>query len=329
MIRVVVFGCGVMGRKIARALLDKKSFKIAGAVDINPEIVGKDVGTLVDAPGLGVAVQTDAALKTLDADAVVLTTTSHLPDVAAQIGRCVEVGFDVVSTCEQLSYPWKRHPGVAAELDKLAKSRGVTVVGTGINPGFLMDTLPLILSAPCLRVDAVRVRRLQDSARRRIPFQTKIGTNLAPDEWRRKISDGSITGHVGLLESIYAIAAGLGWKLDEANESAPEPILAERETPSGLGSVRAGRAIGLRSTAVGRKGGRSVIELEFVAHAGLKDERDEISIEGDPPIRQVIAGGVPGDAGTVAVTVNTIPRAIEAPPGLKTMMDLAIPRWTP
>ncbi|HLG42965.1 MAG TPA: dihydrodipicolinate reductase, partial [Planctomycetota bacterium] len=144
-----------------------------------------------------------------------------------------------------------------------------------------------------------------------------------------KISEGSITGHVGLLESIYAIAAGLGWTLEEARESPPEPILAERETPSGLGPVRAGRVIGLRSAAAGRKGGRSVVELEFVAHAGLKDERDEISIEGEPPIRQVIAGGVPGDAGTVAVTVNTIPRAVEAASGLKTMMDLALPRWVP
>jgi 4-hydroxy-tetrahydrodipicolinate reductase len=330
--KIIILGCGIMGRSIAAAISSKRSFEVVGALDIDPDLVGKDLGELFQpARPTGIFIERDPAalFERTRADAVVLATQSHLTEVDAHISQCVSAGINVVSTCEELAYPWKRHPQLAARIDESAKRGGVTVVGTGINPGFLMDALPLILTAPCLHVDSIRVTRMMNSARRRLPFQVKVGTGLIPDDFRRRIDSGLITGHVGLLESIHMMAGGLGWELEEAVELPPEAVIAREPTDSGLGVVPAGHVIGLMSAAHGVKGAERVISLEFVAHAGVEEEFDEIVIGGEPRIHQKILGGVHGDTGTVAVTVNTIPRAVQASPGLKVMSELPPPCTVP
>jgi len=330
-IKVIIYGCGVMGCKVARALLDKESFEIVGAVDINPELVGKDLGDVLDInKKLDIEIEKDAEalFSKTKAQAVVHTTTSYLKDVLPQISQCVKAGLNVISTSEELSYPWKRHPELARELDEFAKKEGVTVTGTGINPGYLMDTLALMLTAPCLSVKTVRVTRMMDSSKRRVPFQKKIGTGMSQEEFREKIEKGIITGHVGLLESINMIAEGLGWELDRAEELPPEPVVDEKEVETVLGRVPPGNVIGLTSLAYGQKGEEKVINLEFCANAAVDEEYDEITIEGEPNIHQKILGGVHGDVGTVAVTINTIPRVVEAMPGLRLMKDLPVPSTT-
>ena len=330
-INVIIYGCGVMGQRVAEALLEKESFEIVGAVDIAPELVGKDLGEVIDAQKeLGVKIESDAGalLSRTNAQAVVLTTTSHLGSVLPQISQCVNAGLNVVSTCEELSYPWKRNPELAQKIDDMAKEKGVTVVGTGINPGFLMDSLPLILTAPCLKVSSVKVTRMMDSSKRRVPFQKKVGTGLTQEEFRDKIDNKIITGHVGLLESIYMIAEGLGWELDEAVELPPEPVIDEREIETALGTVKPGDVVGLTSVAFGKKEGENIITLEFNANAAVDEEYDEIVIEGKPNIRERIIGGVHGDIGTVAVTINTIPRAVDASAGIKLVKDLPPPSAT-
>jgi len=326
--KVIIMGCGIMGRKVAQALMHKQSFAIVGALDIDPDLIGMDLGNLFSPPvaiGIRIEGSPDALLARVDADALVQTTSSHLAAVYPQIEPFVRAGLNVVSTCEELSYPWKRHPELAAKLDHMAKEAGVTVVGTGINPGYLMDSLPLTLTAPCLRVDALRVTRMMNSARRRIPFQRKVGTAMTPAEFREKIAAGVITGHLGLLESINMIAAGLGWELDDATELPPEPVIAESPTESGLGPVSLGNVLGLKSVAYGVKNGQHVITLEFIAHAGVTEEFDEIVVTGEPDIHQKILGGVHGDIGTVSMTINTIPKAAAAAPGLKVMSELPAP----
>lgn len=322
---VIIYGCGVMGRRTAAALLEKQGFRITGAVDEASDLIGRDLGSLLEPQSpLGIPVRDDpeALFQETGARAVVLTTRSHLREVQPQIQQCVEAGLNVISTCEELSFPWQREPDLARGIDALAKEHGVSVVGTGINPGFLMDTLPLCLTAPCLRVDRIEVTRMMNSAKRRLPFQKKVGTGLSPETFREHIAQGVITGHVGLLESMHMIAAALGWPLEDARELPPEPVIAMEETQSGLGTVPAGKVIGLMSVAHGRMDGRRVITLTFRASADVQEEYDEIIIEGLPGIHQKIEGGVHGDIGTVAVTINTIPVAVEARPGLLTMKDL-------
>ncbi len=247
---VVIYGCGVIGRKTAEALFEKESLEIVGAIDAAPDLQGKDLGALLENPrDTGVVIRDDveALLSRTSARAVVLTTSSHLKTVYPQLVQCAQAGLNVVSTCEELAYPWVRSPALAAKTDELARQHGITVVGTGINPGFLMDTLPIVLTAPCLRVDAVRVTRMMNSARRRIPFQKKVGTGLSPAEFEERIQSGAITGHVGLLESIHLIAAALGWSLAETVEMPPQPVLADKAINTPAGPVQAGQVTGLTS----------------------------------------------------------------------------------
>lgn len=326
--RVIIMGCGIMGRRVAEALLPKTSFEIAGALDVSPDLVGKDLGELFQQPQTtGIVIEDDAValFARANADALIQTTQSHLITVFPQLEMGMRAGLNIVSTCEELSYPWKRHPKLAAQIDEMAKEAGVTVVGTGINPGYLMDSLPLALTSPCLRVDSIRVTRMMNSARRRIPFQTKVGTTMTPEEFRQKIDEGVITGHVGLLESINMIAAGLGWELDEATELPPEAVIAQEPTESGVGTVPPGDVIGLKSVAYALKDGKKVIDLEFIANAGVEEEYDEIVVKGEPEIHEKILGGVHGDTGTVSMTINTIPKAVQASPGLKVMSELPAP----
>jgi 4-hydroxy-tetrahydrodipicolinate reductase len=321
-------GCGIMGRRVAEALMPKTSFEIVGALDVSPDLVGRDLGELFQQPqttGIIIEDDAEALFARVDADALVQTTQSHLKTVLTQLEMGINAGLNIVSTCEELSYPWKRHPELAAQIDAMARQAGVTVVGTGINPGYLMDSLPLALTSPCLRVDSIRVTRMMNSARRRIPFQTKVGTTMTPEEFRQKIEDGVITGHVGLLESINMIASGLGWELDEATELPPEAVIAQEPTESGMGTVPPGDVIGLKSVAYALKDGQKVITLEFIANAGVKEEYDEIAIKGEPDIHEKILGGVHGDTGTVSMTINTIPKAVQAVPGLKVMSELPAP----
>ncbi|UCB46796.1 MAG: dihydrodipicolinate reductase, partial [Spirochaetota bacterium] len=261
--------------------------------------------------------------------AAVITTTSHLESIYSQLTQCLDSGVNVISTCEELSYPWKKNESLAKKIDAHAKKSGVTVVGTGINPGYLMDTLPLILTAPCIKVESVKVVRMMNSAKRRIPFVKKVGTGLTTEEFKKKIETGEITGHVGLLESIALIADCLGFELDEAEELPPEPVIAKKATETPLGTVKEGKVVGLISRAYGMQNKKRIIVLEFVAHASVADEYDEVLIDGEPPIHQRVIGGVHGDIGTVGMTINTIPRAVSSEPGLKLMNELCLVSFVP
>ncbi len=331
-IKVILFGLGPMGRLLAKGLLEKKGVRIVGAVDIAKEIVGKDLGDVLELnKKLNVIVTDDAEdlVSKVKADIAIIATKSYLPEVYPQIALCVKAGINVISTCEELSYPYRKYPQLSAEIDALAKKYGVTVLGTGINPGFLMDTLPITLTGACTRIDSIKVTRMMDSSKRRIPYQKKIGTGLSPEEFRKMIDERKITGHVGLYESIAHLADALGWTLDDIKEFPPEPVIADRDVTTPYTTVKKGYVAGLKSVAHGIKDNKPVIIMEFISHALVKEEYDEVIIEGVPRIHERIIGGVHGDLGTVSVTINMIPKVLNAPPGLVTMKDLPLPSATP
>lgn len=228
-------------------------------------------------------------------------------------------GYNVVSTCEELSWPYA-HADAAQRIDAIARTAGVSVLGAGINPGFLMDVLPLTLSAACVRVDRVFVRRVVDTNQRRVPLQQKVGVGMTVDVFRERAAAG-LLGHVGLRQSAMLLATGLGWTLDEYRETL-EPAIAERATDTPLGAVPAGSAIGQRQLAVGARGGSEVIRLDLEMLAGANPV-DVIQIEGEPPLRSVVEGGINGDIGTEAMVTNLIPTVAAARPGLLTMRDVA------
>jgi hypothetical protein len=324
-LRVVQSGLGAFGREIAGLGPQRPSLETVGAIDIDPELCGRDLGDVLEIPAFGIRVDADTrCLSGTDGGVVVHSTSSSLELVQPQLLACIEAGLSVVSTCEELSYPWQHSPAIARELDDAAVRAGVSVLGTGVNPGFAMDYLPVALAGPARRVDHVRVHRVQDAGVRRIPLQRKIGAGLSVEEFERLIAAGTVR-HVGLPESAYAVAAAFGWQLSELRDEVG-PVIAERPLTSAVGEIAAGAAAGVRQRATGFVNGREVLELTLEMAVGLADSRDEVTLTGDPDIALVIPGGLHGDIATAAMVVNAVPVVAAAPPGLRVMAELPPPR---
>ncbi len=321
--RAVQFGCGPIGCSIARLASKKTNVEIVGAVDLTN--VGRDLADIAEMEHkLGVTISDDGntVLSKTKPDVVLHATGSSFESVFPQLEGIVKAGANIVSTCEELSYPFQTQTKLSKKLDELAKKHKVTVLGTGINPGFLMDTWPLFMTGICQHVEEVKAVRVQDASHRRIPFQKKIGAGKTAEEFQKLVEEGAIR-HVGLPESTAMIAAGLGWELDDITE-AIEPIIAEQEVSSEFLTVKAGEAAGVRQISYGIKDENKKITLEFQAYIGAVESYDAVYITGTQNVEAVIKGGVHGDLATASVVVNSIPRVVQAAPGLVTMKDLPV-----
>jgi hypothetical protein len=327
-ISVMFYGLGPIGAAVARQIATRKGFKIAGGIDIDPAKVGRDLGTVIGLNRkLRVKVTDDAAgeLKRKKPDVVVLCTNSTLKQIVPQIETILKARIPIVSTTEELSYPVGKNRALAKKIDALAKKAKVAVLGTGVNPGFVMDALPIALTGVCERVDSVRIDRVQDARVRRLPFQQKIGSGLTTAQFAKKVADQSVR-HVGLAESVTMIADAFGWKLDKVTDEIA-PKLAEETVESEFLAVDRGYVCGIVQDGVGWKNGKPIITLHMEAYLGAPESYDSIVIEGVPRLAQKISGGVHGDIATASITVNSIPKVIDAAPGLRTMRDMALPSW--
>lgn len=326
--RTIHYGIGPIGAEIARVAAAREGVEIVGAVDIDPAKIGKDLGEVAElGHPLGVTITDDAAalFASTPADVVLHTTGSILERVYPQLEQIVDAGFNVVSTCEELAYPSAQNPDLAADLDRRARERGVTVLGTGVNPGFVMDTLALVMSGICQDVRAVRCQRVQNASTRRQPLQKKIGSGLTIEEFQDLV-DKKLVRHVGLYESVTMIAEGLGWRLDEVQETTL-PEIAERPVKTDYFEVAPGRVTGVNQLGKGIMGGEEVVTLSLRMYLDAEDQRDEIQIEGTPNVDLVLRGGTHGDRATTALVVNTARRVVAAPPGVITMKDLPPATW--
>ncbi|MGH9702276.1 MAG: NAD(P)H-dependent amine dehydrogenase family protein [Candidatus Acidiferrales bacterium] len=324
-IRVAQYGIGPIGASIVRLMRQKQALEIVGAIDTDPAKIGRDLGDVVGAPDApwGIKVSDDAK-QVLDGpvDAVIHSTSSYLTNVAGQLTACLQAGCCVVSTCEELAYPFRKHPELSAKLDELAKEEGVALVGTGVNPGFVMDKLALTLASVSQRVDSVKVTRIVDASKRRLPLQKKVGAGLTVQEFREKVADGIIKHH-GLPESIAMIADGLSFSLDDVTEVI-EPAIAEERVKTEFLEVEPGQVAGVHQIARGISGGETLIYLELKMYVGAKGSSDTIELTGVPEINLTIPGGTHGDIATAAVVVNAIPLILAAPAGLCSTRNLPV-----
>ncbi len=327
-IRVVCYGVGAVGARMAKFLLIKQGVQIVGAIDIAKDKIGKDLGTVLELNkklGVTISDDVDSVMKKACCDVVIHATSSHLKDVYPQIAPLAKYGVNVISTCEELSYPYASEPELANKLEALGVKYAMSFLGTGINPGFLMDTLIISLTGVCKKINKIKAERVMNAATRRVPFQKKVGAGLSLTEFGKKMAAKEITGHVGLEQSIGMVAAALRWKLDKIQVEQVEPVIAKEEVRSEAITVRKGQVAGLRQIARGIMKRKDVITLDFQAYIGAKQEYDAITIDGEPPIHQKITPCVHGDLATVAIIVNSIPKVMNAPPGLLTMKDLPVP----
>jgi 2,4-diaminopentanoate dehydrogenase len=327
-IRVIHFGLGPIGAGVVRQVANRKGFKIVGAVDIDPAKTGRDLGEVAGVGrALKVKISDDAkkAIKAAKPDVAVLCTNSSLKKVLPQIESIVKLKVPIVSTTEELAYPSKANMKYARAIHQLAKKYKVAILGTGVNPGFVMDALPTMLTGVCERVDAVRVDRIQDARIRRLPFQQKIGAGLTREQFQKKVDDASVR-HVGLTESVSMIADALGWKLDRITDEI-QPKIASEAVSSEFLSVEPGLVCGIIQDGVGYREGQAVITLHMEAYLGAPESFDAVEITGSPALKMKLAGGVHGDIATASITVNSLPKILDVPPGLHTMRDMPLPSF--
>jgi 4-hydroxy-tetrahydrodipicolinate reductase len=322
MINIVHVGIGPIGQKMVKYAVERGCFNIVGAVDSDPDKAGKDLGELCGVNPLGITVSAnlDEAIRGETPEVAIVTTVSSVVAFESQIVELAKAKLYIVSTCEELFYPWKTQPELSSRIDEICRENGVVCLGTGVNPGYLMDFLPTVLTAPCQNVKKVEVWRVQDASVRRIPFQQKIGAGLSLEEFEVKKKSGTLR-HVGLPESVDFIAKRLGWKLDKNIETL-EPVIAEKDISTGYKPISKGMACGVHQVGRGFIGDKEVIALNFKAAVGEPESYEEVRIDGEPAIQSKITGGINGDIATCAITLNAVRSVLGASPGLKTMGDI-------
>jgi 4-hydroxy-tetrahydrodipicolinate reductase len=317
-IAVAQYGIGPIGAEIARLLLTKPWIRLVAAVDIDPNKIGKDVGEVIGlGREVGVKVTPDVVGKP---EVVCHSTGSRLREVSSQLHALLAGGAHVVSTCEELSFPIDKP--IREELTHTARAHNVTLLGTGVNPGFVMDKLPLTLTAVCQDIKSVDIIRIQNASTRREPLQRKVGASMSVDEFRAAVDAGKIK-HMGLRESLLMVGNGLGVEFEHVSDEVINPIVAEREVVTQYLKVAPGQVAGVHQTIEGK--GRIDVRLELRMYVGAEAvAADRVIVRGVPDLELEIKGGVHGDRATAAMVVNAIPRVISARPGVLTMDDIPI-----
>ncbi len=321
--RVICYGLGPVGCSIAKlALSRREQIEVVGAVDINPDLIGKDLGEVIGFDKkIGISIEKSRPEIYYDADIVLHATGSFLSDVKPQLIDLCKTGVDVISTNEELSFPWFHHKEVARDLDRIAKENKATLLGTGVNPGLVLDALVITLSGACANVSKIFAERILDATMRRLTFQKKVGIGLGPEEFESNVKSGKF-GHVGLPESMALICSALGRDAEKI-EQRISPRIAEKDTPTEyFGGVPKGKVLGLIQDGVAFQGGRSVVSCHLEMYSGAENPHDLIEITGEPNISLRIPNGTPGDIATSAMVVNSISRVVEGAPGLMTVKDL-------
>ena len=327
-IRVIQYGLGPIGIETAKLVTKKSSMEVVGAVDISKDIFGKDLGEVLGMGrklGINVTENAKKLFAGTKADVVLHTTGSRISKIYPELEEIIRAGLNIVSSSEELLFPLKEKAELAERVDALAKKHGITVLGTGVNPGFVMDSLPLFLTGVCQDVKKIHVERHVDAGTRRYSLQRKVGAGMTEEAFREQIAKKAM-GHVGLLESLYLIAGNLGMFLDDVQE-AVEPVLVQKEVNTAYFSLKPGDVAGIQHTAAGIKNNEKIITLDLRMFVGCETPYDSIHILGTPEIRLRIEGGVAGDQATAAVLVNSISAVIGARPGLATVKDLPAPHF--
>lgn len=327
-LKIAQFGLGPIGVETLKLAAAKPWAEVVGGIDIDPAKVGKDLGELTQTAGL----RGQRAFGSLDElvvvakpDVIFHTAVSKVKAAYPQLEPMARAGISVVSSCEELLLPQLREPQLASQLDALCKQHGARIVGTGVNPGFVMDVLPVCLTGVCRDVRAIHVQRVVNATTRRGPLQRKIGSGWTPEEFERRFREGT-AGHAGLQESLALIAHCLGWQITNLVE-AGKAVVTDHDIRTPHVEVKKGQCCGIHQHAEAKRAGKVCLTLDIKMYLDAPDPHDACQIEGEPPLNLRIQGGVAGDAATVASLVNAAPRLLKMAPGLRLMTDLPVPTW--
>ncbi|MCI5073368.1 hypothetical protein MRY82_10595 [bacterium] len=321
MIKILQVGLGPLGQSIAKQIAQDSRFTTVASVDLNPDFAGKKLNDICqntnDSP---IYQDLKQAVDKHQPDIAVVTTVSSLAKAMETFKSLLNLKLPVVSSCEELSYPWREQPDLSKDLDAIAQANNVAILGTGVNPGFLMDALPSHLSLLCKTVEHVRVNRYQNALSRRIPFQEKIGAGLSLEEFEQKKQAGTLR-HVGLTESMHMIAAQLDWPIDSWNDEI-KPIMVKENMHWNGKDLTPEHTAGVEQIGTALVKGEEKIRLHFKASIVEEESYDQVILDSEPKIDSKITGGVHGDVATHSILLNTIKKVLTAKPGLRTMIDV-------
>lgn len=327
--KVAQFGLGPIGLETIKLAATKPWVEILGGIDIDPAKIGRPLGALTGLGSLGGAI----VHRTIDdliaavgkPDVIFHTSVSKIKAAVDQIEPLARQGISVVSSCEELLFPTLREPALAARLDAVCKQFGARVLGTGVNPGFVMDVLPVCLTGVCRSVKAVHVQRVVNATTRRGPLQKKIGSGLEPAAFEALFAEGK-AGHAGLKESAALIAHCLGWKIAKLTETC-RAMVADHDIHTPHVAVKKGQCCGLHQRGEVTVDGEIKITLDLKMYLDAPDPHDSCQVDGEPALNMTIANGVAGDSATVSAVVNAAPRILRAPAGLLLMTDIGVPAY--
>ncbi|WP_352418493.1 2,4-diaminopentanoate dehydrogenase [Proteiniborus sp.] len=334
MVKVVIWGFGAMGSGMAKMLLKKKGVEIVGVCDMSPSKIGKSIYEVLGAeregrPEVIIKGNIEDVLTEKSCDICLCATDSFTKNAFPKLKYALEKKVNVISTAEEMSYPYAQSPELAKELDKIAKENGVTVLGTGINPGLIMDLLVVCLTGCMIDVEHIEAKRVNSLS----PFGPAVmeeqGVGLTVEAFEKGVEDGTLAGHVGFPESIQMIANAIGWKVEKI-EQQMKPIVTSVDRKSPFGFAKAGDVAGVNMTGQGYVNGE--VKIDMIHPQQIEPETegtytgDYITIKGTPEVNMAIKPEVEGGLGTIAMCVNMIPHVINADSGLKTMIDLPVPR---
>lgn len=328
-IKVIQFGLGPIGLESLKLAAEQSWLEVAGGVDIDPAKAGRTLGDLTGVAALAGA----RVFPTIEAlfaavgkpDVILHTAGSSAAASFAQMRGALAEGVSVASTCEELIFPALKTPELAREYDELCRRSGARIAGTGVNPGFVMDILPICLTGVSREVRSLYVERVVNASTRRQPLQAKIGSGQNPDDFRAKFAAGK-AGHAGFQQSVALLAHAMGWKLDEIRETC-EPVVATSRVVTKFFDVAPGQSLGIHQKCVGLSGGETRIKLDLQMYLDAPLPHDAIVVKGRPDLNLVLNGGVAGDDATVAALINIVPRLLAARPGVRLMTELAVPAW--
>lgn len=324
---ILQIGFGPLGIQISKFIAQKETVRTVAVVDLDVDLIGKSLSEISEELSDEVKIygSTKAAIEALDVkpDVIIMTTVSSLEKFISQVEEVAQFGISIISTCEELSYPWELQPALSKKLDEICSVNNITCLGTGVNPGFLMDYLPSVLTSISKEIEHITVERVQNAIPRRIPFQKKIGAGLDLESFKEQEALGTLR-HVGLKESVYLLANSIGLELDEITESL-DPVIAENEVSTLAIHVNKGDARGVEQIAHGYKNGVCKIKMHFKAALEEPKSFDRVTIKGVPNFSSEIDGGINGDIATCAITINSINSILKAPVGLQTMSSIAVP----
>ena len=254
-IKVVIWGFGAMGRGMADMLLTKEGVEITGVCDLHPALVNKSIFDALDSKkgnhnDVFVNDKIEELLESKNCDIVLLCTDSYTSKAFPKMKMILGKGINVISTAEEMAYPKAQEPVLAGELNKIAKDNGVTVLGTGINPGFIMDLLVVALSGVMTDVKHIEANRVNSLS----PFGPAVmeeqGVGITVEKFNKGIKNDTLAGHVGFAESILMIADAIGVKLDGFNQQMA-PIVTSVDRKSKYGEALKGNVAGVNITGQG------------------------------------------------------------------------------